>query len=111
MEANPAYAEVAAANIAAASVGDVVELRVGDALEELADLQAQRAGPFDLLFIDADKQRIPEYFEAALALSRPGSLIVVDNVVRRAAIVDATARIPACSASAASTSSSPRSRA
>jgi predicted O-methyltransferase YrrM len=88
VEANPAYAEVAAANIAAASVGDVVELRVGDALEELADLLAQRAGPFDLLFIDADKQRIPEYFEAALALSRPGSLIVVDNVVRRAAIVD-----------------------
>jgi predicted O-methyltransferase YrrM len=88
IEANPAYAEVAAANIAAAAVGEVVELRVGDALEELADLQAQRSGPFDLLFIDADKQRIPEYFEAALSLSRRGSLIVVDNIVRRAAIVD-----------------------
>ena len=94
VEANPAYAEVAAANIAAASVGDVVELRVGDALEELADLQAQRAGPFDLLFIDADKQRIPEYFEAALALSHPGSLIVVDNVVRRAAIIDEDSEDP-----------------
>jgi predicted O-methyltransferase YrrM len=88
VEANSDYAEVAAANIAAARLGDVVELRVGDALEELAELQAQRAGPFDLLFIDADKQRIPEYFSAAIELSRAGSLIVVDNVVRAAAIVD-----------------------
>jgi len=88
IEANPTYAEVAAANIAAAAVGDVVELRVGDALEELADLQAQRAGPFDLIFIDADKARIPEYFTAALALSRAGSVIVVDNVVRGGAVAD-----------------------
>jgi predicted O-methyltransferase YrrM len=94
VEANPAYAEVAAANIAAASVGERIELRVGDALEELAEMQAQRAGPFDLLFIDADKQRIPEYFTAALSLSRIGSLIVVDNVVRRAAIVDPDSEDP-----------------
>lgn len=95
IEANPAYAEVAAANIAAASVGEIVELRVGDALEELAELQAQHAGPFDLLFIDADKQRIPEYFTAALSLSHVGSLIVVDNVVRGGAVVDAEGEDPA----------------
>jgi predicted O-methyltransferase YrrM len=88
IEVNSDYAEVAATNIAAASLGDVVELRVGDALEELAELQAQSEGPFDLLFIDADKQRTPEYFQAALTLARSGSIIVVDNVVRGAAIID-----------------------
>jgi predicted O-methyltransferase YrrM len=88
VEANSDYARVAAANIAAAGLDDVVDQRVADALEELAELQAQGTGPFDLLFIDADKQRIPQYFSAALALSRTGSVIVVDNVVRGAAIVD-----------------------
>jgi predicted O-methyltransferase YrrM len=94
IEANSEYAEVAAASIAAAELGDVVELRVGDALEELAELQAQGAGPFDLLFIDADKQRIPEYFSCALSLSRRGSLIIVDNVVRGAAILDERSEDP-----------------
>jgi predicted O-methyltransferase YrrM len=88
VEADTRYASVAAANIAAADVEDVVELRVADALEELGRLSAAGAAPFDLLFIDADKQRIPEYFQAALSLSRPGSLIIVDNVVRRGAIVE-----------------------
>jgi predicted O-methyltransferase YrrM len=91
VEANTDYAAVAAMNIEAAGINDVVELRVGDALEELAKLTAAQAGPFDLIFIDADKERIPEYFHAALALSRVGSLIIVDNVVRGGRILDADA--------------------
>jgi predicted O-methyltransferase YrrM len=81
---------VAAAKITAAGVEGVVDLRVADALEELRRLIAEGAGPFDLLFIDADKQRIPEYFRSALSLSRPGSLIIVDNVVRGGAIVESS---------------------
>jgi predicted O-methyltransferase YrrM len=88
VEADPRYAEVAAANIEGAGLERLVELRVGDALEELTKLIAAGAGPFDLLFIDADKQRIPQYFASTLSLSRPGSLIIVDNVVRGGAIVD-----------------------
>jgi predicted O-methyltransferase YrrM len=88
VEADPRYAEVAAANIEGAGVGQLVELRVGDALEELESLIGAGARPFDVLFIDADKQRTPEYFELALSLSHAGSLIIVDNVVRGGAIVD-----------------------
>jgi predicted O-methyltransferase YrrM len=87
VEADPHYAAVAASNIAAAGIGDLVELRVADALEELTALVAEGVSPFDLLFVDADKQRIPEYFQLSLSLSRPGSLIIVDNVVRGGAIV------------------------
>lgn len=88
VEADPRYAEVAAANIEGAGVQRLVELRVGDALEELTKLITAGAEPFDVLFIDADKQRTPEYFESALSLSRPGSLIIVDNVVRGGAIIE-----------------------
>jgi predicted O-methyltransferase YrrM len=94
LELEPHYAEVAAANIARAGVADRVEQRVGPALESLRELGAERAGPFDLIFIDADKRGTPEYFEWALELSRPGSVIVTDNVVRGGALIDAATGDP-----------------
>ena len=71
-----------------------MEIRVGNALAILPQLSAERRGPFDLIFIDADKQNIPTYFEWALKLSRPGTLIIVDNVVRSGAVVDADSTDP-----------------
>jgi len=88
LEANPDYAEVARANIARAGLGGKVELRIGRAQDTLPDLTAE--GPFDLIFIDADKPGTPGYFQWAVRLSRRGSLIVVDNVVREGAILDAS---------------------
>jgi predicted O-methyltransferase YrrM len=95
LEANPEYAEVARANIAHAGLEDIVELRVGPALDTLPQLAAEGIGPFDLSFIDADKQNTPAYFEWALKLSRRGSLIVADNVIRDGAVIDATSSDPA----------------
>jgi predicted O-methyltransferase YrrM len=88
LEANPQYAELARANIARAGLADVVELRVGPALETLPQLAAEDRGPYDLVFIDADKQNNPGYLEWALKLTRRGSLIVTDNVVRGGAVID-----------------------
>jgi len=89
LEADPRHAEVARANIAHAGVSDLVELRVGRALETLPHLAAEGRGPFDLVFIDADKPSNPEYFAWALTLTRRGSLIIADNVVRDGAVADA----------------------
>ena len=86
IEANPDYAAVARANIARAGLGGQVELRVGRAQDLLPGLAAE--GPFDLIFIDADKPGTPGYFQWAVKLSRRGSLIVVDNVVREGAVLD-----------------------
>jgi predicted O-methyltransferase YrrM len=88
LEANPEYAEVAKASIAAAGLGEVVEVRVGPALDQLPQLEADEAGPFDLTFIDADKVHTPDYFAWALEHSRPGSLIVADNVIRDGHLAD-----------------------
>jgi predicted O-methyltransferase YrrM len=88
LEALEKHAAVARKNIARARLGEVVEVRVGAALETLPKLE----GPFDLSFIDADKQNNAEYFRWALKLSRPGSLIVVDNVVREGRVIDARSR-------------------
>jgi predicted O-methyltransferase YrrM len=88
LEAVEKHAQVAQANIVRAGFGGVVELRLGPALETLPKLAAEGYRPFDMIFIDADKANIPEYFRWALKLSRPGSLIVVDNVVRRGALAD-----------------------
>jgi predicted O-methyltransferase YrrM len=88
LEADPAYAEVARANIANAGLSDMVELRVGPALGSLPALQAEGAGPFDFVFIDADKIHTPDYFTWALDRTRPGGLIVADNVIRDGALVD-----------------------
>lgn len=88
LEADPHYAGVARDSIARAGLGNVVELRVGPALDILPGLEAEGAGPFDLTFIDADKARTPDYFAWALEHSRPGGLIVADNVVRGGTLAD-----------------------
>ena len=88
LELDPDYAAVAQANIARAGLAELVEQRVGPAAEGLRRLIDEDAGPFDLVFIDADKQGTPEYFELSLQLVRRGGLIVVDNVVRDGALAD-----------------------
>lgn len=92
LEENPRHAEVARANLAEARLADRVEVRVGRALDTLPVLVAEQVVPFDFVFIDADKPNTPEYFAWALRLSRPGGMIVVDNVVREGAVVDAESR-------------------
>lgn len=82
LEADPKHAEVAKQNIARAGLAEQVNIRVGKALDILPQLQAEGAGPFDMIFIDADKPPYAEYFQWALRLSRPGTLIVADNVIR-----------------------------
>lgn len=98
LEADPRYAAVAGRNIAAAGLGGTVDLRVGPALEQLPQLEAEGAGPFDLTFIDADKVHSPDYFAWALRHSRPGSLIICDNVVRDGRLVDDAVDDPAIQA-------------
>jgi predicted O-methyltransferase YrrM len=88
LEVDPRHAEVARANLATAGVGSVAEVRVGAALDTLPKLVAEGAGPFDLIFIDADKPNIPSYLTWAIRLSRPGTVVVVDNVVRDGGLVD-----------------------
>jgi predicted O-methyltransferase YrrM len=88
LEVEPRYAEVAGANIARAGLARLVEIKVGPALESLTQLAAERQSPFDLIFIDADKQSTPEYFTWALELSHPGTVIIVDNVVRDGHVID-----------------------
>ena len=88
LERNPEYAELAQTNISNAGLAEVVDVRVGPALETLSELYGERAGPFDLIFIDADKQNYPGYLEWSLKLSRVGTLIIGDNVVRAGAILD-----------------------
>ena len=94
LEADARYAEVARANVAHAGLADLVEIRVGRALDTLPRLAAEGRGPFDFVFLDADKASNAEYFAWALELSRPGTVIVADNVVRGGALVDATSRDP-----------------
>ena len=91
LEYSPKHAEVATRNLARAGLDKIVEVRVGPALEslaELADETAEKPAPFDLVFIDADKVNNPHYVEWALKLTRPGSLIIVDNVVRGGRVAD-----------------------
>ena len=95
LESDARHAEVARSNFAHAGLADVVELRLGNALDTLPALAAEGAGPFDFTFIDADKVSIAEYAEWALKLSRPGSMIVIDNVVREGAVIDAASTNPA----------------
>jgi predicted O-methyltransferase YrrM len=95
LEVNAGHAEVARSNFARAGLADVIELRLGPALDMLPKLLAQGAGPFDMIFIDADKPSYPDYLAWAIRLSRQGSLIVADNVVREGAVVDAQSEDPA----------------
>jgi len=94
LESDPKHAAVARANLARAGLTDVVELHTGRALDTLPQLAAAGHVAFDLIFIDADKPSTADYFEWALKLSRPGTLVVVDNVVRKGALVDAASDDP-----------------
>ena len=85
-ELSEEYAETAAANVAAAGVADRVEIRIGPALDTLADIPERET--FDLGFIDADKENYPAYYELVLARTKPGGLIVVDNVLAAGRVVD-----------------------
>ncbi|MEV0465725.1 O-methyltransferase [Nocardia tengchongensis] len=89
LEFEPRHAEVARGNLDRAGVGDRVEIRVGAALDTLPELAAAQPEPFDLVFIDADKVNNANYVRWALQLTRPGSVIIVDNVVRNGGIADA----------------------
>lgn len=94
LEYSAKHAEVARANIARAGLSDKVELREGAALETLSRMAAEKPAPFDLVFIDADKENNAGYFQWALRLTRPGSLILVDNVIRDGAVADASSTDP-----------------
>lgn len=94
LEADARHAAVARANVDRAGLGAVVDLRLGPALETLPRLEAEGCGPFDFIFIDADKPAYPEYLAWALRLARSGSVIVADNVVRKGAIADAASEDP-----------------
>jgi predicted O-methyltransferase YrrM len=92
LEIDPRHAEVARANLARAGLDGVAEVRIGAALDTLPKLAEENVGPFDLVFIDADKANIPEYFQWGLKLSRPGAVIIVDNVIRNGAVLDDSGR-------------------
>lgn len=94
IELETRHADVARQNFERAAVAGCVDLRVGSAHEVLAQLEAEDGPPFDLVFIDADKCRYPEYFQRAVRLCRPGALIIADNVVRNGAVVDAASDDP-----------------
>ena len=89
LEVDANHAKVARANLARAGLANVVQVRLGRAIDTLPELEHEGAGPFDFIFIDADKPSNPEYFAWALRLSRRGTVIVVDNVVRKGAVADA----------------------
>lgn len=94
LELDPRHAAVAAANFARAGLAGQIDLRVGPAIDTLPLLEREGAGPFDLIFIDADKPSNPDYLRWALRLSRPGTVIICDNVVRDGAVADATSTDP-----------------
>ena len=88
LEAEPKHAEVAAANIQRAGLASCVEIRLGPALDSLAQLHEEGEPPFDLIFIDADKKNNPGYLEWSLRLSRAGTVIIADNVIREGSVID-----------------------
>jgi predicted O-methyltransferase YrrM len=92
LELDPHHAKVARSNFERAGVSERVDLRIGPALQSLAALSAENAGPFDLIFIDADKPNNPNYLSWAMRLSRPGTVIVCDNVIRDGAVLDEDGR-------------------
>ena len=95
LEFAPKHAAVAQSNIRNAGLSSIVEIRVGAAADSLAQLYAEGAQPFDMIFIDADKPNNPTYLEWAVKFSRKGTLIVVDNVIRDGKIADADSTDPA----------------
>ena len=105
LELDPHHAKVARVNIKRAGLSDVVDMRVGPALDSLETLSGEGAGPFDLIFIDADKPNNPNYLSWAMKLSRPGTVIVCDNVIRDGAVSEGQPRRKRQGARAASRSS------
>ncbi|HTN96878.1 MAG TPA: O-methyltransferase [Nordella sp.] len=94
LEAEPRHAEVARANFKRARLGAMIDVRLGKGLDLLPKLAAEKRPPFDFVFIDADKENIPDYFTWALKLTRPGGIIVVDNVIRGGKVIDAGSKDP-----------------
>lgn len=94
LEVDPKHADVARENFALAGLQHVIELRLGNALDTLPRLANQVSAPFDLVFVDADKQNIPTYFDWAIKLAHSGSLIIVDNVVRDGEVINAMSTDP-----------------
>ncbi|GAA1904968.1 O-methyltransferase [Streptomyces durmitorensis] len=94
LEYSPVHADVARGNLARAGLDKLTEVRVGPAVDSLAALVAEDAAPFDLVFIDADKVNNPHYVEWSLKLTRPGSLIIIDNVVRSGEVANADSTDP-----------------
>ena len=92
LETDAKHAEVARGNIARAGLAEVVEQRLGPALATLPKIAAENREPFDLIFIDANKSTMAEYFDWALKLSRPGTMIIADNVVRDGRVIDAASQ-------------------
>jgi len=88
LEVDPKHAEIARANLARAGLSSIVEIRLGSALDTLPKLVSEGYGPFDLIFIDADKPSYADYLQGSLKLARPGTLIIADNVVRKGAVAD-----------------------
>ena len=95
LEVDPRHAKVARANLALAGFANIAQVRLGRAVDTLHELEREGAGPFDFIFIDADKPSNPEYFEWALKLARRGTVIVVDNVVRNGAVARKDSADPA----------------
>jgi predicted O-methyltransferase YrrM len=95
LEADAKHAKLARENIARAGLADMIEVILGNALDALPKLAAANRGPFDLIFIDADKASLPDYFTWSLKLSRPGSVIIIDNVIRDGAVIDPASTDPA----------------
>ena len=94
LEVDPRHAEVARKNFVRAGWAKMIDIRIGSALDTLPRLVTEQRGPFDLVFIDADKENIPAYFDWAIRLSQPGSVIIVDNVVRDGEVVNARTKDP-----------------
>jgi predicted O-methyltransferase YrrM len=92
LEADAKHASVARSNLARAGLTETVELILGRAIDTLPKLSHDRRGPFDLIFVDADKPAVPDYFTWSLKLSRPGSVIIVDNVVREGKVTDGASK-------------------
>jgi caffeoyl-CoA O-methyltransferase len=88
LEIDPKHAEVARRNFERAGLSNVVDIRLGKALDTLSAMNAAGEGPFDMIFIDADKPPYAEYFQLSLKLSRPGTLIIADNVIRAGKVLD-----------------------
>ncbi len=94
LELDAKHAEVSRKNFAMAGLAGAIEVRLGSALDSLPKLVEERRGPFDLIFIDADKANIPAYFDWCLRLSRPGTVIVIDNIIRDGKVIDANSKDP-----------------